>query len=238
MSYLNTKPLIYGFEKGTIKDKVELTIDYPAKIATALLNDEIDIGLIPIAVIPELKKHYIIGNHCISSEGEVASVCLFSEVPLAEIKTVLLDYQSRTSVRLAQILMKEFWKINPLLQKADENFRNEIKGTTAAVVIGDRALEQRKLSAYQYDLGLAWKEYTGLPFVFAAWVSNKPLSEEFIVAFDKANEEGLKNIDAVVALNPYPVFDLKKYYTDHIKFKLDSTKRQAIALFLSKLKTS
>ena len=134
--------------------------------------------------------------------------------------------------------MKEFWKINPLLQKADENFRNEIKGTTAAVVIGDRALEQRKLSAYQYDLGLAWKEYTGLPFVFAAWVSNKPLSEEFIVAFDKANEEGLKNIDAVVALNPYPVFDLKKYYTDHIKFKLDSTKRQAIALFLSKLKTS
>jgi chorismate dehydratase len=238
VSYLNTKPLIYGFEKGTIKDKVELTIDYPAKIATALLNDEIDIGLIPIAVIPELKKHYIIGNHCISSEGEVASVCLFSEVPLAEIKTVLLDYQSRTSVRLAQILMKEFWKINPLLQKADENFRNEIKGTTAAVVIGDRALEQRKLSAYQYDLGLAWKEYTGLPFVFAAWVSNKPLSEEFIVAFDKANEEGLKNIDAVVALNPYPVFDLKKYYTDHIKFKLDSTKRQAIALFLSKLKTS
>ncbi len=238
MSYLNTKPLIYGFEKGIIKDKVELIIDYPAKIATALLNDEIDIGLVPVAVIPEMKEYHIIGEHCISSEGEVASVCLFSEVPLNEIKTVLLDYQSRTSVRLAQILMKEFWKIDPVLQKAGENFRNEIKGSTAAVVIGDRALEQRKISAYQYDLGLAWKEHTGLPFVFAAWVSNKPLSNEFIEAFDKANEEGLNNIDTVVAQNPYSVFDLKRYYTDHIKFKLNSSKRAAIALFLSKLKTN
>ena len=236
VSYLNTKPLIYGFEQGLMKDQIDLIFDYPANIAAALLNDTIDIGLIPVAVIPEMKEYHIIGDYCISSEGEVASVCLFSEVPLNEIETVLLDYQSRTSVKLAQILMKEFWKINPVIKNATHDFRSEIKGRTAAVVIGDRALEQRKISAYQYDLGLAWKEFTGMPFVFAAWISNKPLNAEFIAAFNEANELGLQNIDEVVRLNPYSVFNLKKYYTDHIKFRMDSAKVQTIALFLRKLK--
>ena len=235
MSYLNTKPLIYGFEQGMMKDKVELIIDYPAKIAAALLNDEIDIGLIPVAIIPEMKEYHIIGNHCISSEGEVASVCLFSEVPLDEIETVLLDYQSRTSVMLAQVLMKEFWKIDPIIQKADKNFQSMIKDTTAAIVIGDRALEQRKISAYQYDLGLAWKEYTGLPFVFAAWVSNKILPTDFIINFDKANAIGLANLDKVIEQNPFSTYDLLTYYTDNIKFTLRDDKRKAIDLFLEKL---
>jgi len=235
VSYLNTKPLIYGFEQGMMKDKVELIIDYPAKIAAALLNDEIDIGLIPVAIIPEMKEYHIIGNHCISSEGEVASVCLFSEVPLDEIETVLLDYQSRTSVMLAQVLMKEFWKIDPIIQKADKNFQSMIKDTTAAIVIGDRALEQRKISAYQYDLGLAWKEYTGLPFVFAAWVSNKILPTDFIINFDKANAIGLANLDKVIEQNPFSTYDLLTYYTDNIKFTLRDDKRKAIDLFLEKL---
>jgi chorismate dehydratase len=72
----------------------------------------------------------------------VASVCIFSEVPIHEIKEVLLDYQSRTSVRLARILLKEFWNVDPILTDAKEDFREHISGTTAGVVIGDRALEQ------------------------------------------------------------------------------------------------
>lgn len=235
MSYLNTKPLIYGFEQGMMKDSVELTFDYPAKIAAALLNDEIDIGLIPVAVIPEMKEYHIIGNHCISSENEVASVCLFSEVLLNDIETVLLDYQSRTSVKLAQILMKEYWKISPVIKNGDEDFRTAIKGKTAAVVIGDRALEQRKISTYQYDLGSAWKEYTNLPFVFAAWVSNKELPESFIKAFDNVNAFGLDNLQKVIAQNPYEAYDLLTYYTNNIKFTLRDDKRKAINLFLDKL---
>jgi chorismate dehydratase len=235
VSYLNTKPLVYGFEQGMMKDSVDLTFDYPAKIAAALLNDEIDIGLVPVAIIPEMKEYHIIGNHCISSENEVASVCLFSQVPLGEIQTVLLDYQSRTSVMLAQVLMKEFWKIDPVIKNATHDFRLEIKGHTAAVVIGDRALEQRKISAYQYDLGLAWKEYTGLPFVFAAWVSNKSLDNEFIKAFDKTNAVGLNHLDKVIAQNPYDQYSLLKYYTENIKFKLSNEKHKAIGLFLEKV---
>ena len=109
-----------------------------------LINDEIDLGLIPVAVIPQLKE-YICGDYCIGTEGEVASVCLFSEVPVNEIEKVYLDYQSRTSVDLLKWLMKEYWDIHPeIINSTDENYRKEIKGTTAGLVIGDRAFEQRK----------------------------------------------------------------------------------------------
>ena len=74
-----------------------------------LIKDEIDVGLIPVAAIPQLSKYYIVGDYCIGTEGEVASVCLFSEVPIEEIKKVYLDYQSRSSVALLKWLMKESW---------------------------------------------------------------------------------------------------------------------------------
>jgi chorismate dehydratase len=237
VSYLNTKPLIYGFERGMMRDEIDLVIDYPAKIATALLKDEIDIGLVPIAILPEMDKYYFVSDYCIGCNGDVASVCLFSEVPLQEIETVLLDYQSRTSIALIKILMKEFWKINPEIKNTNDDFRNDIKANTAAVIIGDRALEQRKKSRYIYDLGAAWKEYTGLPFVFAAWISNKPMSDDFIKNFNRTNEFGLSNIDRIVQLKPYVYYDLKKYYTANIKFVLDLSMREAITFFLKKMNT-
>jgi chorismate dehydratase len=235
VSYLNTKPLIYGFEQGMMEDKVELIMDYPANIAAALLENKIDVGLVPVAILPEMEQYYIVGNHCIAAEKAVASVCLFSDVPLEQIETVILDYQSRTSVRLAQLLMKEHWKISPMLQKAGTSFRDLIKGTTAAVVIGDRALEQRKISAYSYDLAGAWQQLTGLPFVFAAWVSNRQLPQEFITAFDVVNEFGLGQLDKIVQLNPCPIYDLKTYYTCNISYRLDEEKIKGLDLFLKKI---
>src|SRR5436190_18837386 len=96
-----------------MKDEIDLLIDYPANIASLLIKDQIDIGLVPIAVIPSLKEHHIISDYGIGCDGEVASVCLFSEVPLPEIETILLDYQSRTSSALLKILLEEHWKISP-----------------------------------------------------------------------------------------------------------------------------
>ena len=234
VSYLNSKPLIYGLENGMMKDKVELIIDYPSNIATALLNNTIDIGLVPVATIPELKEHHIITDYCISCDGAVESVCLFSDVPVEEIKTVLLDYQSRTSILLAQFLLKEYWKAIPDFEKASEGFIQEIKGTTAAVLIGDRTFVQRKISKYCYDLGLAWKLHTGLPFVFAAWVSNKPMNRQFIKEFNVVNEYGLQNLDAVVEKYKSAAIDLKNYYTQFIQYRLNDAKREGLKEFLSR----
>jgi chorismate dehydratase len=237
VSYLNTRPLLYGLKRSGLMERIELVEEYPSRVAEMLLNDEIDVGLVPVAIIPQLKEAHIITDYCIGTEGEVASVALFSEVPMEQVTTVLLDYQSRTSVNLAKLLLKEYWQKEVVLEDAREDFRSRISGTTAGIVIGDRALEQRKTSAYCYDLGLAWKNYTGLPFVFAAWVSNKPLGDEFEDAFNRANGYGVKHIDEVVAENPYGVYDLTKYYTQNISYRLDDEKREGLTLFLKKLAT-
>ena len=164
------------WKEKPINEMIELIGAYPSRLAQMLKDDEIDIGLIPVAAIPELPSYHIIGNYCIGTEGEIASVGLFSEVPMKEIKKIYLDYQSRSSVELLKWLMTESWGIKPeIVQAEDENYRREIKGTTAGLVIGDRALEQRKISTFIYDLGSEWRAITGLPFVFAAWVSTKPL---------------------------------------------------------------
>ena len=129
--------------------------------------------------------------------------------------------------------MKEYWGINPeMIEAKDENYRKEIKGTTAGLVIGDRAFEQRKISTFIYDLGSEWRSITGLPFVFAAWVSTKQLPDDFIELFNKANAIGLQHIDEIVAANPFELYDLKKYYNLHLSYLLNEPKRRGMERFL------
>jgi len=237
VNYLNTKPLLYGIEHSSIFSAIEPVPDYPANIAKMLLEDTIDMGLVPVAVIPRMKEYYLNTNYCIGCTSPVASVCLFSDVPVHEITEVLLDYQSRTSVTLARILMRDYWKIDPEITDTKDDYRSRISGTTAGVVIGDRALEQRKRSRYIYDLGEAWIAHTGLPFVFAAWVSNKKLPEDFVIAFDEANRSGLQHITEVVEENPYDVYDLHEYYTKNISYELDEQKKKGLEKFLSLIGT-
>lgn len=238
VSYLNTKPLIYGFEQGMMADEIDLVIDYPANVAKLLVENKIDIGLIPVAAIPLLMEHYIISDYCIGCDGEVASVCLFSQVPINEIETILLDYQSKTSVALLQLLLNEHWKIEPTLIESSADYEKDIKGTTAGLVIGDRAFKQRLISPYIYDLGLAWKEMTGLPFVFAAWVSNKEIDADFVEQFNRANKYGLERLEEVVEKNTSPHFDLRSYYTKNIEFELSLLKLKSVKLFIEKISKS
>lgn len=236
VSYLNTKPLLYGIRHHPIFKEIELIEDYPSRIAQMLINDEVDLGLIPVAAVLKLKEWHIVGNYCIGADGAVASVCIFSQVPMAQIETVYLDYQSRTSVNLARILLKEYWKKDVrFVETVGEDFRQKIEGATAAVVIGDRALEQRQHAAYIYDLSEAWKEYTGLPFVFAAWIANKPLPEDFVRRFDEANEAGTKNLDTVLGQLHFPHYDLRTYFTKCLNYQLGDESRQGMKLFLKKL---
>lgn len=233
VSYLNTKPLVYGIQRSPLlMQHIELTEEYPSKIATRLLNNEIDVGLVPVAIIPLMKEHFIVSDYCIGAVAEVASVAVFSEVPMNEIETVLLDYQSRTSVALTKVLFNHYWKKNVVFKPANENFIDEIKGTTAATIIGDRALKQRKVSKYNFDLASAWIDFTGLPFVFAAWVANKKLDDDFIDAFNKANAYGINHLHEVLATTHFEHYDLEKYYTQNISYELTDEKRKGLEKFL------
>jgi len=235
VDYLNTKPLLYGLKKKAGDLEIDLVETYPAQLAQRLLEGRADLALVPVAVIPELQESHVITRYCIGCDGAVASVCIFSPVPMEKIKRVYLDYQSRTSVLLARILLKEYWHSDAeIIVATGEAYLKEIKGTTAALVIGDRALAERAHAAFIYDLGEAWKTHTGLPFVFAAWVSNRVLSPDFVRRFEAANGIGLLELEQVIKDNPYQLFDLRDYYTQYISYTLDDAKRKGLALFLEK----
>lgn len=235
VSYLNTRPLVWGFEQGMMHDKVELTEEYPSKLAASLLDGRIDIGLVPVAVLPLLPSWHIIGDYCIGCDGPVASVCLFSEVPIERIEYILADYQSRSSVALLKLLLAEYWKYSPQLLPTTEGYEKQVSGTTAGLVIGDRALEIQHGMPYVYDLGEAWKAMTGLPFVFAAWVARQPFDAAFTKSFNEACAAGLEHISAISLAAQYPHYDLNVYYSQNIQYRLDDAKRKGLELFLSKI---
>jgi chorismate dehydratase len=233
VSYLNTKPLLYGIERsGELMQQIELVKDYPSKIAKQLLDGDIDVGLVPVAVIPKMNKYFIVSDYCIGAEGNVASVCLFSDVELSKVEKVLLDYQSKTSVALCKVLLKNHWKKDVVLEDVNQDFTEQIAGTTAGVLIGDRALQQRKKSKYIYDLAGEWKAFTGLPFVFATWIANKKLPEHFIELFNQKNAEGVNNIPAVLENVSCNCYDLHRYYTQNISYNLSAEKIMGMNLFL------
>ncbi len=213
-------------------DLIDLQLDTPADCAKKLLSGEVDLGLVPVAIIPELKESHIISDCCIGADGAVETVCLFSEVPLDQIEEVILDYQSRTSVQLVQLLAEKHWKITPKWKQADANFIQNIKGKTAGVVIGDRAFPLREKFPVVKDLAQEWKDLTGLPFVFACWVSNKPLSAEFVSEFQEALNFGLNHKqEAIDSLANDNHQTLVRYVEKVISYKLDDKKLQALKLF-------
>ena len=139
---------------------------------------------------------------------------------------------------MAKVLLAQYWNKEVEFLIATEGYINEISGTTAGVIIGDRALASLNHFEHVYDLGLAWKQYSGLPFVFAAWVANKPIPAEFMEAFDAANGYGLKHLNEVISLIPAneQVYDLHKYYTENISYELTPEKREGLEKFLEIIK--
>lgn len=240
VSYLNTTPLVYGLENhSAFLEKIELHKDIPSECARKLIAGEVDLGLIPVAAIPSVKDAQVVSDYCIGAVGKVKSVLLLSEVPLNEIEEIYLDYHSKTSVNLCKVLCKEHWKIQPKFISGKPGFEGKISGSKAGVIIGDRTFNFEKEYAYQLDLSEEWQKLTGLPFVFAAWVSNKPLPTEFITQFNIAIKHGLQQLEVSItssSQNLISTVKLKKYLTRYIDFDLSEDKRKAMNLFLSKLK--
>lgn len=237
VSYLNTKPLLFGLFKSPVAEYIDLQLDIPSVCAQKLRDGKADLGLVPVAVLPHLQTPYIISDYCIGTVGTVKTVGIFSQCPIEEITHLYLDHHSRTSVELAKILLEEYWNIQPIYLQAKDGYQTQIRGTAAGVIIGDRTIGQGNNFRYFYDLGEIWLKHTGLPFVFAAWVSNRPLDPKFVAAFNEALKKGIEAIPQLIYLipPPHPTFDLKEYYTNNISYELDQPKRKALSIFLEKI---
>ena len=106
ISYTNTKPFVYGLKHSKIIDQIELYFDIPADCARKLIEDKIDIGIVPVAALLLIPDYHIIADYCIGAVGPVNSVFIFSKKPIDQIKTIRLDLQSRTSNNLAKFFLK------------------------------------------------------------------------------------------------------------------------------------
>ena len=237
VSYTNTKPFLYGLEHTAVKNKIDLKVDYPALCAQKLIDDQADVGLIPVAAILKLKEYHIISDYCIGASGKVNSVFIFSNCPIAEAEFIQLDPESRSSINLALVLLKNFWKINPLKIIEAEDYSISKQEKTAFVQIGDRTFGKKEQFPYVYDLAEEWQKFTGLPFVFAAWVSNKKLPEDLVEELNLAFKYGLDHREEVLKAMPaHESFNLRQYLYSDLDFNLDDKKREALALFLKYIK--
>lgn len=236
VSYLNTKPFIYGIENSGLLKNYDLSLDIPSICASKLLNKDVDLGLVPVAIIPQLNEYHIVSDFCIGADGSVNTVMLYSDVPLNEINSVYLDYQSRTSVDLVRILAKYFWKISPEWISGEVGFEQKIMGNVAGVVIGDRAFNLNENFKFVYDLSGEWNKFTDLPFVFACWISNRKLDDDFLEIFNKALSFGLDNINTILDQESgngiVNKSQLEKYYKNNISYMLSESKFKSLKLFL------
>ncbi|HJP63785.1 MAG TPA: menaquinone biosynthesis protein, partial [Mucilaginibacter sp.] len=186
VSYTNTKPFLYGIQNTPIINEIDLSLDIPADCAQKLIDDKVDIGLIPVAAALNLPEWHIVSDYCIGAVGAVNSVFLFSNCDIKEVKTVQLDPQSRTSNNLARVLLKNYWKVQPGLLTNAPDYSQSTDTYTAYVQIGDRTFGKKSQYRFVYDLSEEWQQFTGLPFTFAAWIANKPIPQEFINEFNQA----------------------------------------------------
>jgi chorismate dehydratase len=237
VSYTNTKPFLYGLQHTDIINKIDLSLDIPADCAQKLIDNQVDIGLIPVAATLNIPDWQIVSDYCIGANGAVNSVFIFSNCEIHEIKYLQMDPESRSSNYLARVLLKNYWKSDPELITNAADYSTSVDKNIAFVQIGDRTFGKTGNYPYVYDLAEEWQKFTGLPFVFAAWIANKPIPTEFIADFNTALKYGLDHrANLFDELPTRPDFDVHDYLMHKIDFELNDAKKQALFLFLDYVK--
>ena len=237
VSYTNTKPFIYGIQHSGILDKIELSLDMPADCAQKLIDDVVDIGLIPVAATLNLPHWEIVSEYCIGAVGTVNSVFIFSNCDIKDVKYLQLDPESRSSNNLGLVLLKNYWKVSPELIRNAADYSHSTEANTAFVQIGDRTFGKKEQYKYVYDLAEEWQKFTGLPFMFAGWIANKPIPQEFMDEFNAALKYGLDHrAELFEELPMRNDFDIQDYLMHKIDFDLTADKKKALYMFLDYIK--
>src|SRR5437588_1020159 len=199
VNYLNTKPLIEGLE--VLAPEAELVLDVPSRLAELLAEGRLDVALIPVIEYFRAGTYTLVPDIAIASRGPVLSVTLFSRVPWPEVRRVALDEGSRTSAALTQILLRRRYGVNPEVLPLPIDRDAEDVDADAVLLIGDRAMHACLPGfRFAFDLGQEWFDWTGLPFVYAAWAIRPGVELGPIVeALLQAKERGCANIGPIAA---------------------------------------
>lgn len=242
--YLNVLPLLEGL--GTSIAEENWIRATPRQLAALLQNHEIDFATLPIfEALRSAGDYKLLGKCSISCFGPVRSVRIFSHKPLTTMKRLLLDVSSLTSVHLAMILAREYLQVDAefTLSEAPIQQDFDLKTTLydAVLVIGDVALDWQGSFPYELDLGEAWKELTGLPFVFAGWVCwrETPVSLALHELFVNARKLGERQVYEIAkrhaGTHQRELRDLVDYLSLSLRYNLRLEQREGIDLYRRKL---
>lgn len=203
VSYLNTRPHVYGLLNHPDFD---VRFDVPSRCAELLEANEIDLGLIPSFEYARRQTlglrddYFIVPRIAIASTHAVDSVAMFTRKPVGEIRTIALDTSSRTSANLLRLLCAAWFKIEPAFINAPPDLDRMLTDADAALLIGDPALftDADALGLTKIDLGLTWREMTGLPFVWAFWAGRLDAAPPDVCrALAEARDRGVQAIDRI-----------------------------------------
>jgi chorismate dehydratase len=231
VSYLNAKPLIHGLDRD---ERVDLQLAVPAMLLEGLRSGRYDVALLPVIDYQRMEDAVIVPAGGIGCDGATLTVRIFSGVPIEEIKVLACDIESHTSVALARIILSERFGIRPKFIDSPEGGR---EGADAMLLIGDKVvLREPRGMGHQLDLGEAWKDFAGKPFVFAVWTTRSGVElGELPVLLAQAKARGLEELAGIVADHAVPrgwPGDLAmKYLSEYLKYDIGAGQIEAIRLF-------
>ncbi|MFZ4520384.1 MAG: menaquinone biosynthetic enzyme MqnA/MqnD family protein [Bacteroidales bacterium] len=238
VSYLNTFPFVFGLQESGLMKDFKLELDVPSVCAKKLKDGTVDIALVPVGALAEIGEYHYISDFCIGATGVVKTVLLLSKVPMDQISEVHLDFDSRTSIELAKVLAHNYWKISPRWKNLKTGEITSMHALESLVAIGDKTFEIRSEFPYVYDLAEEWIKFTGLPFVFAVWISGSKLPDEILQPFIKALAFGVAHKRESIEYFRDKLPDCKdclSYLEHNISYDFDHQKKEGLKLFLNSI---
>ncbi len=235
VAYLNARPLWESLKDDA---RIDLALARPSELARSLAENEADVGLLPVAAAATIGDLRLLRNMAIGARGKVRSVAIVADRPLHELESIALDLSSRTSVVLSRLLLARR-KLTPRLFGADPvTAVASVKDRTGALVIGDAALDVETRFAHRLDLAEDWLEWTGLPFVFAAWFARAgAVDAEQEDIFRVAKQKGLSRAFAIAAEHSarsgLDEASLRSYLTESIRYDLGDEELRGLERFWS-----
>ena len=225
MQYLNTAPLVYGFTRGALKDKYDLSFTVPSQCADDLRDGRADLAIIPAIEFQRIDDLVVLPDLAIAAKRRVRSLLIVSRKPIQEVKSIALDGSSRSTQTLTRILCAEHWQIKPVFFEATFGSTARIlEQADAALLIGDPALrlaiaitgnatlgangelmcspDKAGVNATEtlnvYDVVQEWRRLTGLPAVLAVWAGRREsVTPEIATDFAASKEYGVAHLSEI-----------------------------------------
>jgi chorismate dehydratase len=237
VGYLNARPLTWALDR--FPERWRVRYDVPSVCSTLLHAGEVDLGLIPSVEYLQAPDYRLVPQVGIGSRGPVASVALFTRQPIASVHRIMLDTSSRTSVALVKLLCRHRFRIEPEFVPHGPDLQAMTRGSDAALLIGDPALDadHRALGLEKIDLGEEWTAMTGLPFVYAAWTGRLgAVGDSEVRALQQAQEEGVGATDAIAAEygrgDPAATVRAAAYLRHNVRYALGPEEVRGLQMFL------